>query len=912
MLMRRYMRALFLLLSCCGATGMRGIAAAEAADLPSDLPDLPTIEITGTRLKQTERQTSSPVEVITREDIALSGKHTLSDVVRGISADNNGSIGLGNVSGFAMGSSGVALRGLAVNATLVLINGRRMATYGLADDGQRTFVNLSDLPLDAVDRVEVLKDGGSAIYGSDAIAGVVNVILRKGFQGLSTQLSYGISEYGDGKTPRLSVTAGRGNMDSDGYTAFVNVEASRQDPMYARDRPGRKWLGTGDLRPYGYSFSAGGTGSNIGGWFDNTTGASLPNRYGAVSDASLATPRWQQLPGCDSTLSPPAGLGGCPWDRVKEVGVIFPRDDTVNVFVRGELRASRIFNPYIELGMFRSDTKSAWVFGPTGANESWVNPAADSVVSNATLVLPAAHPDNPLGSDALLSYLLAEAGPRTFEHESVAYRALAGTSGSLGGWDYDSGLLYARNTTKRTITGFIRDSVLKAGLNGTGPYGFYRLGRNAGLNSAASMEALSPELSADNVSTLTLVDFKANRRLLPLPGGSLGISLGAEYRRETLDAPPMPLTEGGDIIGWSYYVYRGELKVGSMFAEIDVPLLRSLSVDAAGRIDKVWDVGTSATPKVGFRWLPWQAVTLRGTYSTGFRAPNPAEKGKDNQFAGTLDMTGNGFLGVFRNTSNPNLQPEKSRMVTVGAVLEPWPDSSLGVTFWWLRRTNEINSVDPFSILAGASGWPDANVVIDSAGNVLEVSSPFENNSSSRLRGIDFELGHRMRLAGFGTFSAKLNWSYLASYRKTFAGGVTYEYAGTHGPTVVSGNTGSPKNRANLLLAWERGMASVSTYVNFVDGFLNRDNEQANCANTFADGVGAPPGCHIASFTTVDLRASYRPARGLDVYLVVGNLFDRIAPLDPSAYINLNFDPSLHVDGAIGRIFTLGLKYELH
>jgi iron complex outermembrane receptor protein len=374
----------------------------------------------------------------------------------------------------------------------------------------------------------------------------------------------------------------------------------------------------------------------------------------------------------------------------------------------------------------------------------------------------------------------------------------------------------------------------------------------------------------------------------------------------------MPYTDIGDVIGWSYYVYRGELRVGSMFAELDAPIAKNLSLDVAARVDKVWDVGTSATPKVGFKWLVREPLTLRGTFSKGFRAPNPAEQGPNNQFAGTLDMTGNGFLGVFRNTSNPNLKPEKSRMTTLGAVLQPRPGSSLGVTAWWLRRTDEINSVDPFSILAGASGWPDAHVVIDDSGNVLEVSSPFENNSRSRLRGIDLDSSLQIPLSPSGTLALKLNWSHLASYRKTFEGGVTYEYAGTHGPMVVSGNTGTPKNRANFLIAWESSWAALSAYVNFADGFLNKDNQQANCANAFADGTPAPRGCHIASFTTVDLHASYRPAQGLDVFLSVGNLFDRIAPLDPSAYINLNFNPSLHLDGALGRTFNVGLKYDLH
>jgi iron complex outermembrane receptor protein len=274
--MCRYLRTLLLLCSCCSAPELLANPE-DTADTPEGL-SLPVVEVTGTRIKRTDAQTSSPVEVITREDIVLSGKRTLSDVVRGLSADNNGSIGLGNVSGFAMGSSGVALRGLAVNATLVLINGRRMVSYGLADDGQRTFVNLSDVPLDIVERVEVLKDGGSAIYGSDAIAGVVNIILRNTFEGLTTQLSYGISEYGDSRTPRISATVGRGNLASDGYNVFLHAEASHQQAAYARDRGGRRWIGTGDLRPFGYSFSAGGSGPDIGGWFDNATGASLPNR----------------------------------------------------------------------------------------------------------------------------------------------------------------------------------------------------------------------------------------------------------------------------------------------------------------------------------------------------------------------------------------------------------------------------------------------------------------------------------------------------------------------------------------------------------------------------------------------------------------------------------------------------------
>jgi iron complex outermembrane receptor protein len=867
----------------------------------------PVVEITGSRLKRTDAETPSPVDVITRADIERSGQQTLSDVVRSIAADNNGSIGLGNVSGFAMGSSGVALRGLAVNATLVLINGRRMVSYGLADDVQRTFVNLSVIPLDIVERIEVLKDGASAIYGSDAIAGVVNIILRSSFEGTAANASYGFTAGGGGAKPRLSLTHGFGNLAADGYNLFFNLEASRQNVIRSKDRG--QWIGNGDLRPYGYAFTAGGLGPNLGGWFDNASGATNPNRYGAVSP--LAGPlAWQQLPGCQSSIALPAGLGGCVYDRVRETGVLQPSEDKLNLYLRGSMKVSAGFEPYVELGRFRSDTKSDWIFGPTSANEMWIDPRTNSPVNNANLVLPAAHPDNPLGTDALLSYLLADAGSRNFEHDSIAYRTLLGAKGELGPWSYDTGLLYGHNDTQRILTGFIRNSVLQAGLNGTGPFGYYRLGANAGLNSPAFYQALSPRLVTDNISTLTLLDFKASRELMTLAGGPLGVSVGAEYRRETLDAPAVPYTDVGDIIGWPYYVYGGRQQVYSMFAEASAPLTRQFQFDAALRADKVRDSDSSVTPKFGFKWTPWTTLALRGTYATGFRAPNPAERGSSNTFAAALDLTGGGFLSVLRNLGNPNLSPEKSKTVTLGLIYEPQRGSSLGASAWWLERRNEINGVDPFAIIAGGSGWPDAKVTRDQQGNIVEVSSPFENNSRSRLDGIDFDASHRMTLGAAGTFSAKLRGTYLHSYKKTFVGGTAVEYADTHGPMVVSGNTGTPRYRANLALSWERDPYSVAAYVNYIGSYLNKDNLDADCFNHFANGDPAPSGCRVASFTTVDLQGSYGFRDNTVLYFSVANVFDRVAPLDPSSYINQNFNPSFHLAGAIGRAYTIGMRHQ--
>jgi iron complex outermembrane receptor protein len=128
---------------------------------------------------------------------------------------------------------------------------------------------------------------------------------------------------------------------------------------------------------------------------------------------------------------------------------------------------------------------------------------------------------------------------------------------------------------------------------------------------------------------------------------------------------------------------------------------------------------------------------------------------------------------------------------------------------------------------------------------------------------------------------------------------------------AVSGNTGTPRSRANLELRWERGPVAAAATVSFVDSFLNTDHQGASCASTFADGSPAPGGCRVGSFTTLDLRGSYRPAQRVEFYASVSNVLNRIAPLDPSAYINLNFDPALHLDGAIGRVFSIGVKCDL-
>jgi iron complex outermembrane receptor protein len=219
---------------------LAGGGALYAQEQPAAVPEaqLQTVVVTGSMIKRADFDTPSPLQVIDAAELKETGYTSISDVLRGLSANGQGTLTQTNPFSFAGGASGVALRGLTVGATLTLIDGERMVAYPLTDDGQRSFVDVSSIPFSVVERVEVLKDGASAEYGSDAIAGVVNVILKKSFTGLEVNAEGGQSGKHDGATEHLNAIAGTGNLDADGYNAFLSLEWRHQDPIYLANRSG--------------------------------------------------------------------------------------------------------------------------------------------------------------------------------------------------------------------------------------------------------------------------------------------------------------------------------------------------------------------------------------------------------------------------------------------------------------------------------------------------------------------------------------------------------------------------------------------------------------------------------------------------------------------------------------------------
>jgi iron complex outermembrane recepter protein len=920
------------------------IGAARAQTAPDQ-----RIEITGSNLRRLATETASPVQTVTRDDIEKSGKGSIAELLQTLAVDNQGSVPMTFGNGFAAGASGISLRGLGAASTLVLINGRRIAPFGLADDGQKVFADLNTLPLEAVERVEILKDGASAIYGSDAIAGVVNVILRRNFVGTTFKATLGAAQEGDARNGRLALTHGRGEFERDGYNLLFNLEFASREAIWNRERAGRAQIGRADLRDLGFDANAGLAGagaildnnvavSSIAGNVRNpatfdywsrgeATGGDFTRRFAGAACANL-TQHPQGDPGHN-------GARGCLIDAAQAYGQIQPAQDTLNLFVRGSVRLGSEWQAYAEANLYKSRSEASST--PSAVSSSVGFPGGP--VSNAAVALGASHPDNPyFGSTARLRYLAADIGPRVNTTKSTFGRLLLGAKGSWAGWDVDTALLASQTEAGKTRTGYLQRDVTFALLNpsaanvsaaraGSAAYAalpagtVWRIAENAGLNSAAMLAALSPTLFDDSLAKVTQVDLKLARDLMPLPGGPLGLALGVEARRESIRLDPTTGTERGNVIGLGYSAYEGARTLQAAYAELLAPVSKQLELSAALRADRYSDVGNSTTPKLGVKFTPSRQFALRGSLSEGFRAPSAAENGKGGlaAFSAAVDplrcnlgvqSACSAFSVAVITSPNPDLVPETSKSQTLGLVFEPLPGTLLALDAWQIERRNEINQETTTAAIAAGKVARDPSTATNIPGDpgaITAVLARYINSARSTVRGVDLDLRQGLSLGGAGKLALDLKWTHLLTWRRVDADGTVYNFAGTHGNCDTTNCNGTPADRINLGLTWERGDWRVAALANHRAAISARtERDAADCSFHFADGRDAPAGCRIASFTSVDLTWRWKLKPGLELSGAVNNVFDRVAPLDPVTYGAVSYNP-LDYAGAVGRSFSVGV-----
>ena len=510
-------------------------------------------------------------------------------------------------------------------------------------------------------------------------------------------------------------------------------------------------------------------------------------------------------------------------------------------------------------------------------------------------------------------------------------RAVGGVKGSLGMWDFDSALFWAQSRTHDRSWGILRDSVVRSLLDGTNPLGYYRLGINAYLNTPEMYAALAPPLESTAETSVSSWDIKATRELMSLAGGPLALALGAEAREEKIDEPLPPYS--GDLIGFGYYERHLSRRVYSAFGELLAPLLPGLEVSAAARTDRYSDFGRSTTPKLGVKWMPAAKWLLRGTYSEGFRAPSAAEGG-DSVLAfagGEPDPVRCPITGAFSDclgarfvelrVGSPSAKPQRSKSYTAGFVFEPARDSSIAVDYWWIQRTNEFTWFTTRFVFSHLALFPETRVIrqdndlpgIPNSGSIEAVMNSPQNVGKTETSGVDLDARFRFAIGSWGRISADLLWTYIRDFKKTLGDDqLTVDFAGTHGPTGLSSNAGTPQHRGSLTLTWENGpytLASTTTYVSGVKNVEFQNDTEGGCLNRLADGQDAPDGCRVGGFTTTSLFGRYRFSKQLEVFGTIQNLFDRIAPLDPQTYGAWRYNTAFHVSGAIGRQYSIGARY---
>jgi iron complex outermembrane receptor protein len=919
-----------------------GVAALAGLPIPAAAQQsLDRVEITGSNIRRTDTETVAPVEVITREQIQRTGKPTVAEVLRSIPSNTGGSFSESFSNSFAPGASGISLRGLGQKTTLVLLNGRRVAGYGFAQNISDTFVDLNSIPTSAVERIEILKDGASAIYGSDAIAGVVNVILRKDFKGVEASADMG---FFDGKKDyRGTVGVGFGDLGAQKFNVFGVLDWYKRDEVKLSDTDfgkTRDYRGRDGGRNF-QSITAGGVWSNVTGVSANgrpvigTQRRAISDcaRHGQVVDFAGAVAAGLLNPAiaANAALNLP-GNTWCLVDINKGLSAV-PGTKRIGSLVRGTFDLTPRTQLYGELGLSRVETEQGFT-PPFFANTTGLVPTPAGLrpyTYNVTFAPGVA--GNPFASDARFTGNLFALGNRNIEITSDSLRGLAGGKYGFGDWDFDSGVGYSKNKIDQK-------NINRLSLSGTsGVFGVPTTPQPPEPRSTASTCNLDTIYSSPgcsqmlinfprkSTSEMTFVDTKASTELGQLPGGAAGLAIGVEYRQEKINDRPDPNAQTGNILGQGITATNGKRNNTAGFIEFALPLAQGIEAQIAARDDYYNDFGNSFTPKFGLKIKPSNEVLLRANWGRGFRAPTLPEISPSTAtfFIQVNDaLTGlNGVQvsGIF--AGNPNLRPERSRSANVGIVIAPTADVSISVDYYDIAWTDIVGNDsfqsiidnDANSRLAGGAGDPR---VIRDPGNIVNgpngpqpavvtILNNFRNLTRTVTRGVDVDARHALR-TGFGRFSTRVNAAYIMNFIED---GV--ENVGTNGGT----NT-IPRLKGNLTFGYDQGPASAQLAVNYIHSY----KQQLLAGSFFAPGCGSaspcPPGTtygqtgsyptEVPSYTTLDLYLSWQITSGLQVNGSVVNLTNEKPPYDPGFDSTNNYDFSQY--DVRGRIYRVGVKYK--
>ncbi len=869
-------------LPLAAALGGACLGAAQAQNA-AEAPDTARVEITGSAIRRIEGESAVPVTVMKFEELRAQGLTTVEQVLATVSAMQS-LTGTSQVVGVGTGGAAFAdLRGIGPNKTLVLLNGRRIANNAILGSAP----DLNTIPFGALERVEILRDGASSLYGTDAIGGVVNFITRRSLNEGTLTLGADAPQHPGGQGWNANLGWGWGDLSKDRVNLYGFVDLQRQDAV------------RGSQRDFGRN--------------GRTSGVTFPATY-FQGDGDSANPA---APNCTGTFLAPGDATNCRYRTIKWIDYS-PRSERASAMLRGTWQWSEDHTASLEYFATRSRVTVAIAPVPYGALT--MNPGTPYYPGNGITPAPPAgvviDPTQPID----IIFRDEPNGGRVGQTDNVQQRLVAAMEGTLGGWDYQAGLAFNQNRIDdKLIGGFTDGNLIAAGVaDGTiNPFGAQSAAGQAALAAAAVTGTL--QTARGNVTSL---DARVGRELGDWVGAGrqAALALGAEWRHEDFrDVGNPPFDElviastGFDPATDS----RGKRRVIAAYLELNVPLAKSLEVTLAGRHDRYSDFGNTTNPKVSFRWQPAPQALFRGSYSTGFRAPSLYElnaaqtyTNTPNQFDDPVRCPGGvPIAGVPAATNcktqflsliggNKALKPEKAKNLTLGMVFEPVADANLGLDLWWIRSTQQIGGLPDTTVFGDPAKYaglfhraPDGSLSTDGSKcpgpDCGYVSLVTDNLGGINTRGVDVSAGWRLHAAEAGTFRFSLNSTYVAHYEyQNEPEGAWFQSAG-----IYSG-TGPIFRWQHLLGAgWNLEAWSAGATARYRSGYSDQK-----------------PGHRVASSTTVDAWGAWQALKELTLTFGARNLFDRDPPFsNQGATFQQGYDPRFA--DATGRVWYLRGSY---
>ena len=884
------------------------------------------IEITGSSIKRVQDEGALPVQVITRQEIDRRGITSVEQLMTTISANGTGAdnlssnvgIQLGTTDRNNLGNSSANLRGLGASSTLVLLNGRRVSNHGAKGNA----VDLNSIPLAAIERVEVLKDGASAIYGTDAIGGVINFILRRDYRGVEITAATDITEEGGGNVHRGSLLAGWGDLGRDRWNVMATFSFDKQEILHGYERsfvngfqPDRGL--SPDTAGAPFASQTGLAGTAIGASFRlPNTGTQSYNRANLLSFQG----RCDIIPGMSQYQAELWNARGATFACAYDYGgsaILIQPVERAQVVSRGTFQLSNEHTAFVEAMFSRTDATKQFEPYQITTNLATAYPVGGPFYQDLSQYIPTFNRNLPIA----YRWRCVDCGGRTIETQTDAYRVLLGMEGILAGkWDYKLGASMSGSTADSTLKrGYLFTAPLNAALASGQVNPWLLPGQTQTAEATRLLDAARAEGTGlfGGEARLKQVDGALSGEVFRLPAGPVAAAVGFDWRRESYKFDDgSRTTQPVFLAPFDPPFPEVSRTIRAIYAEVAVPILRGLEVTGAIRRDDYSDFGATTNPKVSLKWNPIEPILFRASYNEGFRAPSFFQLYTQNALAqvpGNLadpELCPNGNVpGADLSVcairpdglvgGNPNLRPETSKQWSVGFVVAPMPWITASVDVWEIERTDRIYELTPQQVIANFTDCP-GYLVRGTDGRLTGpggfIRAGFTNAEGDITRGADLGLRLNGRVYR-GRWNATFDGTYIDSFRsRVFARQAYTEFAGQWSSRDLF-----PRWKHNLALTYDQGRWSTTLYQTYVAGY--KDERPV--------GV-VPPGfqAKVDEYVTYSLSVSYTGLRNTTLTFGIKNLFDEDPPFTAH---NLDFAAGAGWDPRVadprGRAYTARITY---